>query len=130
MIIDGELILGEKVAITSAAVTLPNVVKTGAGDAIVNPFLYIKTDGTAFAGGTSLAITLQYSADEAFTAPVSKGVYTFTLAQLTADTPILTLRLPYGGLGYVRITATPSGTFTAGTISAYIVKQTDLDNIN
>jgi len=123
--IDNETVLGEGQAVTSAAVNSTNVLKTGAGDAVVNPFIISKVS-TAFAGGTSLQIELQTASDEAFTSPKTLISKTALLADLTANAEVVNERIPYGGLGYYRVKYTPTGTFTAGAIDSYIVPQADM----
>lgn len=116
---DAKLILLDETAVTSSAVSTNPVLDLGAdGDAVVQPCLNIcATQG--FEGGTSIEFKLQTAADAAFTSPVTLGVWTAALADLTKVFKVIQ-RLPYGLKRYLKLTATPTGTFTAGKVKAFI----------
>lgn len=116
---DAKLILLDETAVTSSAVSTNPVLDLGAeGDAVKQPCLNIRaTQG--FEGGTSIEFKLQTSADAAFTSPVTLGVWTAALADLTKVFKVIQ-RLPYGLKRYLKLTATPTGTFTAGKVKAFI----------
>ena len=117
--LDAKLILLNETAITSSAVSTTPVLDLGAeGDAVVQPCLNIcATQG--FEGGTSIEFKLQTADDAAFTSPATLGVWSAALADLTKVFKVIQ-RLPYGLKRYLKLTATPTGTFTAGKVKAFI----------
>lgn len=106
----------------------PNT-KSGIGDGQdISLFAQI---GTAFAGGTSMVISL-VSADTADLATnpiVHYATAAIVTASLTAKSRPVALDLPYGKYRrYVGLTYTVVGTMTAGTITAGLVE--DLQTLN
>ena len=113
MIIDGENQFFENTALSATDLT-SEVVKTGVGDAGDPLHLVLRVKGGS-EGGTAKTV-LQTAKDEAFTSPVVLGTY---------DKVPLSVSVPRGDLGYMRLVVT--STYTAGTVSAALVVD---DNIN
>ena len=114
MICDKELELLKDKAVTSAAVT-GDAVKLGKTMA-AEPAVIVVT-GSGLTGGTGLSVELQTDEDEAMSAAA-------TVAKFEADltkSPMLQFKIPYAAKEYIRLKVTPTGTFSAGTVSANVV---------
>ena len=108
-------------AVTSSVASTYYIDGRAAGEALNNDIYLIVEVGTEFAGGTSLEIALQTSADSSFssyTTLYDSGV--ILLAKLTANTVLVKVPIPIGLLRYLRVYYTVSGTMTAGTVSAFL----------
>jgi hypothetical protein len=92
------------------------------GDAYASMWLRIRVE-TAFASGTSIAVSLLTADDTAF----STNLTTFSIlpatvtASLTGDTVLYQARLPQGMRRYSKLVYTVVGTYTAGTINSELV---------
>lgn len=113
MILDKELELLDKKAVTNAAVT-GDAVKLGK-TVSANPCVIVLT-GEGLAGGTALTVAVETADDEAMTD--AETLATFTRA--AGDGVILQAGIPFDVKEYVRLKVTPKGTFTAGTVSAFV----------
>lgn len=127
MIIDDNAVLIDAQAITSAAVTGPAVgltslLKPGRAEPI---HVVAKVMGDDFAGGTSVEFKLQQSDTEDGTYDdVPGSAITVELADLTAGKSIGWRFLPPGvSKPWIKMVATPTGTFTAGKIFAAVVRE-------
>jgi len=100
-----------------------NVYDTGAAADVGagEPFFIYAKVGTAFSGGTSIAVVLQDSADNSSWADV-QSTKAVAVASATANAEICRMRVPIGLRRYLRLAYRSVGTTTAGTISAYVVK--------
>ncbi|QGP80007.1 Bbp16 family capsid cement protein [Sphingobium sp. CAP-1] len=82
--------------------------------------------GTAFAGGTSLAVNLVDSANADLSSPtVLAGSGVIAEASLTAGVRLLKMRVPSNTQRYVGLQFVTVGTHSAGTINANIVRDAD-----
>ncbi len=129
MLLDSNLVLLDSTPILGAAVTGPAVALTSLlkpGRAEPIP-VCAKVVGEAFAGGTSITFKLTQSDTEAGTyADVPGSAVTVPLADLKVGTPIGWRFLPRGtSKKWLKMVATPSGTFTAGKIFGAIVREDD-----
>lgn len=113
MLLDKELELFNEQAITSSAVTsdAKYLGKTKAARACT-----LVVTGHDLAGGTAIQIELITSSTSAFSSSATIGSWA---VDLTAS-PMLQVQIPYTVKEYVKVKATPTGTFTAGKISADI----------
>lgn len=112
----------EWTAVTTTAAST-NIYNTGStGDiGIGEPMYLVVNTGTAFAGGTSVTISLEADTTSSFSSPVA--IFTsqaFLTAGLTANTNLLNNPIPPGCKQYLRVKYTVSGTYTAGTVTAYL----------
>jgi hypothetical protein len=128
MILDkmAELALAQNVFSAGTDVASTNVYDTGAAADVgagENLFLFAKM-ATALAGGTSIQVVLQDSADNSSWADV-QSAKAVLLASATANAVLCKMRLPIGLRRYLRIAWRSVGTTTAGTGSAYITKDVD-----
>ena len=114
MICDKELELLDKKAVLGAAVT-GEVVKLGKTVA-AEPAVVVVT-GEGLTGGTGLTVELETADVEAMTSAETVGEFE---ADLTKS-PMLQFKIPYAVKEYIRLKVTPTGTFTAGTVSANVV---------
>ena len=113
MILDKELELLNDKAITNAAVT-SNAVYLGK-TVSANPAVLVLT-GKELAGGTGIKVEIK-TADNA---EMSSAVVIGTFQADVNAAPMLQVKLHYTVNKYIQVVATPTGTFTAGTISADI----------
>ena len=124
MIIDKDNLFCDKQAVTSSEVNTSALDLGAAGDAIGQELTLHAVAAVTFTGGTSLAINLQTSADngssDAYTTVVS--VPAVPLASLKAGKDVFCVRVPQGTKRYIRLNLVPSGTFTAGKITAFASK--------
>ncbi len=112
MIFDQELELMSKKTITSAAVTSDAVElgKTESADQCV-----IVMSGAGLAGGTGISVDVETADDKAMTEAKTLATFPFDL-----EAGLLQIKIPYGAKRFIRLKATPAGTFTAGTLSANV----------
>lgn len=130
MLIDSNLVLLDSATIVSTAVTGPAVALTS----LLNPGraepipICAKVVGEAFAGGTSITFKLTQSDSEAGTyTDVPGSATTVAASDLKIGTLIGWRFLPRGASKpWLKMVATPSGTFTAGKIFGAIVREDDL----
>lgn len=130
MLLDSNLIMMDSTPILAAAVTGPAVALTSLlkpGRAEPIP-ICAKVVGQDFAGGTSITFKLTQSDTEAGTyTDVPGSAVTVPLADLKIGTPIGWRFLPRrASKPWLKMVATPSGTFTAGKIFGAIVREDDL----
>lgn len=121
-----ELALAQNVFSAGTDVVSTNVYDTGAAADVgagENLFLFAKMVA-ALAGGTSIQVVLQDSADNSSWADV-QSAKAVPLASATANAVLAKMRLPVGLRRYLRIAWRSVGTTTAGTGSAYLTKDVD-----
>lgn len=131
MILDTQETFSEAQSIAAAAgdVVSTNVLDTGPGNsgAGENVNLFVKLNAAVTSGGAAtVAVVLQDSADNATFADVR--VYSANaLAALTANKLLVADRLPAVLRRYIRVVyRIGTATTTAGSASAYLVKDLDL----
>lgn len=123
MILDAQLFFSEKQAVTTGTATSTKEIDLQAeGDAIGQELTAKAVVGTAFAGGTSLTFKLQTSADKTTWADLLL-TGAIPLANLKAGTVPFDVRVPKGAKRYLRMQYIAAGTFTAGTVSAFMTKE-------
>lgn len=129
MLIDSNAVLLDSAAITSSAVTgqavgLTSLMKPGRADPI---FVSAKVVEANFAGGTSIEFKMTQSATEAGSYDdVPGSAVTVPLADLKVGKKIGWRFLPAGtDKPWLKMVATPTGTFTAGKVFAAIVREDD-----
>ena len=127
MVIDSNLVLMDSTPILGAAVTgnavpLTSFLKPGREEPIP---ICAKVVGTDFAGGTSITFKLIQSDTQGGTyTDVPGSSITVALADLTVGKPIGWRHLPRGvSKPWINMSATPTGTFTAGSVFAAIVRE-------
>lgn len=113
MISDKELELLDKKPLLGAAVTGP-AVRLGRTQTANPATLAVFADGLT--GGTATTVTVETAVDEAFTS--AETVATFPTG--ISDGLILQAAIPFGCKEFIRLKVTPTGTFTAGTLSARV----------
>ena len=130
MRLDSQAIFSDAQKITAAAVST-NVVKMASTEngltevafgAPVPLLIQVVED---FAGLTSLKVEVQTSVTEDFTSPKTLVAAEAVLAELKAGFKFPIIQLPKGNLGYMRIKYTPTGSATAGAITAGVVDAVD-----
>lgn len=118
MIIDKQNFFSNAVALTTTADS-DIIDQTKAGDAEPAGFIVQAQVGTALAGGTSLLVELKTSADNStYVLLASSGV--IATANLTAGAVLMQVNLPRAALRYLKLVYTIVGTFTSGTINAFV----------
>lgn len=129
MLLDSNLILMDSTPILGAAVTGPAValtsfLKPGREEPIP---ICAKVVGTGFAGGTSITFKLtQCATSDGTYTDVPGSSVTVALADLTVGKSIGWRFLPSGtSKQWLKMVATPTGTFTAGKIFGAIVREDD-----
>lgn len=122
MILDAELLFGKDQAVTATA-TSTNVIDLGvAGDAIGQELTFHVIVTAVFATLTSLAVSIETSADDDTYTPVLSGP-AIAAASLTKGKEIFTVRVPRGLSRYVRLKYTVAGSnATTGKITAFASK--------
>lgn len=134
MFLDRQNEFSDSQVVTVTAIST-NVIDTLAGNSFTNViqnlggfagscFLVVQVDA-AFLGGTSVAISLESdsSANLATSPTVHYNSGAILTAALTANTTILVIPLPYGNFErYVGLRYTVVGTFTQGSISAFLTR--------
>jgi len=128
MLIDSNSVLFDHVAITSSAVNSTSVPLTSLEyPGHSEPISMFCRVSTAFASGTSLAVKIQESADNSTWSDVSGTTMSLALSALTKGADFGYRFLPKNvSKAYVRLVATPTGTFTAGKLFAAIVREDDI----
>ena len=117
---DETLFYSKEQAITATA-NSTDILDLGGGD-IVHGLYFVLQVGTAFAGLTKVAASLETSDDSSFTS--SETVMTlpeYPVASLTENAVMCKVCLPVGMKKYSRVKYTVTGTGTAGTISAFLM---------
>ena len=129
MLIDSNAVLLDSAAITSSAVTGPAVgltslMKPGRAEPIP---IVAKVVEAAFAGGTSIEFKLTQSDTEGGSyEDVPGSTVTVALAVLKVGKTIGWRFLPPGVTKpWLKMVATPTGTFTAGKVFAAVVREDD-----
>nr|DAS58917.1 MAG TPA: major capsid protein [Caudoviricetes sp.] len=111
-ILDGENLFYNGKALTNGNVD-SDVLKVGPGDAGDPTILVLRVKG---AGTGTFKTVLETSATENFASPKTLGTY---------DQVPLSVHLPRGNLGYLRIKGT--STYTKGTVTAGLVLDDNID---
>lgn len=109
-------ILCKNLDIAAAGTQYSNVLDTGGaklGD--VEPIILVVKSGAACAGAGSLAMTLQSSVDEAFTAPIDELVLPSKVAAGLAKGMVFEGALPSGVKRFLRLKLVTTTGFSAGT---------------
>lgn len=127
MLIDSNLVFIDNKPVTTAVtgeeVGLTSFLKPGREEPI--PLMIKVTE--AFAGGTSLAIKLQQAEEKGGTYEDIPGAsVTVLLADLTLGARIGWRFLPDAKKPWLKMTATPTGSFTAGKLFAAIAREDDI----
>lgn len=118
--LDALLRLSDGQAITATAAST-NSIDAGRDIGAGRPLYLVVNVTEEFAGGTSLTVALQDSADgTTFASVVSHAAV--LLADLTLGKQIV-IGLPPGLRRYLRANYTASGTFTAGKVTAHITDE-------
>lgn len=127
MVIDSNLVLMDSTAILGTAVTgnavpLTSFLKPGREEPIP---ICAKVVGTDFAGGTSITFKLtQCATSDGTYTDVPGSSVTVALADLTVGKSIGWRFLPRGVTApWLKMVATPSGTFAAGNVFAAVVRE-------
>ena len=127
MIIDSNLVLMDSTAVLGAAVTgnavpLTSFLKPGREEPIP---ICAKVVGTDFSGGTSITFKLtQCATSDGTYTDVPGSSVTVVLADLTVGKSIGWRFLPPGATKpWLKMVATPTGTFTAGNVFAAVVRE-------
>lgn len=126
MIRDQELIMSEAQVVTTDAASTNYVNQSAAGDAYDALWFIVRCAAAAgsASGTATLTIKLETDSDSGFATDL-KALYTspaFTVAQMTANTNLIKVRVPVGALQYLR-TYYDNGTeaLNAGSFDAYFV---------
>ncbi len=123
MLIDAQNILDDNVAVTATAAStnIYDTLSTGDIGVGASPALVVQV-GTAFAGTSTLTITLETDDNPSFSSPVVVfGTRAITVAEMTAGKQLVNAYIPVGCERYVRVKYTVSSTsFSAGTVTAYL----------
>ncbi len=129
MILDLENELCAAQAITGTDAYSTNAIDLGAAVNISRgkeKRLYVKVDGTAFAGGTSLEVQYVQSANANLGShDVLATTGAVLTASLTANAVLMDLPLPSNTKRYVGLRFDVTGTMSQGTVSGWIVDTTD-----
>lgn len=128
MITDAQTRLFNAQAITNAAV-VSNIYDTGAATPARNigrgqPLRLKATVDTTFVGGTGLSITYEQSPNADGSGSTVLGTWN-PGATPAGGTSVVDVHLPQNTQRYVFARVTPTGTYTAGALSANIVSDTD-----
>lgn len=127
MLIDSNLVFIDNkpvtAAITGEEVGLTSFLKPGREEPI--PLMIKVTE--AFAGGTSLSIKLQQANEKGGTYEDIPGAsVTVLLADLTLGARVGWRFLPKAKKPWLKMTATPTGSFTAGKLFAAVTREDEL----
>jgi hypothetical protein len=131
MMMDKQLEFSVAQAVTNTAASTEYVDQGAAGDALTPGARFVARVGTAFANATSMDIALQTDDNSSFTSAKtlwSSGA--IAEADLTLNKIVADLAIPSGAERYLRAYYTVSGTHNAGTIDAFIVLDSDINNKN
>lgn len=122
MILDADLLFSNKQAVTATATSTNEIDLGAAGDAIGQELTIHVVVDTAFATLTSLAVSLETSADGSTWTTVLSGP-AVPRASLTKGASIFCVRVPQGLSRYVRMKYTVGGSnATAGKVTAFASK--------
>lgn len=122
MILDADLLFSNKQAVTTTATSTNEIDLGAAGDAIGQELTIHVVVDTAFATLTSLAVSLETSADGSTWTTVLSGP-AVPRASLTKGANIFCVRVPQGLSRYVRMKYTVGGSnATAGKVTAFASK--------
>lgn len=127
---DNQAIFSDAQKITGATVST-NVVKMASTEnglteiAFGTPIPFVAQVVETFEGLTSLKVEIQTAATEDFEDAKTLVAAEAPVADLVAGYKFPIIQLPKGNLGYMRIKYTPSGTATAGAITAGVVDAID-----
>lgn len=122
MILDADLVFSNKQAVTTTATSTNEIDLGAAGDAIGQELTIHVVVDTAFATLTSLAVSLETSADGSTWTTVLSGP-AVPRASLTKGANIFCVRVPQGLSRYVRMKYTVGGSnATAGKVTAFASK--------
>lgn len=130
MIIDSQEKFSEAQSVAAAAgdIVSTNVYDTGAAADVgigEEMYLYAKMNAALVGAGASIQVVLQDSADNSSFADKQASA-AVPVASATANATLAKVRLPIGLRRYLRVVYRISGaTTTAGTASAYLVKDVD-----
>ena len=131
MRLDSQAIFSDAQKITGAVVST-NVVKLASTEhkmtevAFGTPVPLLIQVVEDFAGATALKVEVQTSATEDFSSATTLvAVEETTAAKLVAGYKFPIINIPKGNLGYMRLKFTPTGTVTAGAITAGVVDAVD-----
>ena len=121
MILDAELIFSEKQAVTTGTAESTKTLDLQVGGDAIGQELTVKAVvGAAFTGGTSLQFKLQTSDDKSGDLIMTGAV---AAADLKSGAIPFDVRVPKGAKRYLRMQYTAVGTFTGGTVSAFLTKE-------
>lgn len=122
MILDADLVFSNKQAVKTTATSTNEIDLGAAGDAIGQELTIHVVVDTAFATLTSLAVSLETSADGSTWTTVLSGP-AVPRASLTKGANIFCVRVPQGLSRYVRMKYTVGGSnATAGKVTAFASK--------
>lgn len=122
MILDADLVFSNKQAVTATATSTNEIDLGVAGDAIGQELTIHVVVDTAFATLTSLAVSLETSANNSDWTTVLSGP-AIARASLTKGASIFCVRVPQGLSRYVRMKYTVGGSdATAGKVTAFASK--------
>lgn len=129
MIIDNDLIMSEKQAVTETAVSTKVLDFEVPGEAIVAPYFVVSCveDATSADSSATVNISLETSDDKEFTSSEVKfSSGEIPLSGLKAGLRLVATRLPLGLKRYVRTKYTVSQPLTAGKFDAFLALDIDV----
>lgn len=122
MFVDYQTELSRNQALTTGTITSTNVYDTGAAADVGPgyPIKFIVSATSAFVGGTSVQATLETSntVGGAYTPLVAGPVK--PIAEINANHQIAAVDIPHGAKRFIRASYVIAGTFTAGTVEAFL----------
>lgn len=120
MLLDNTLVFSEEQAITAEAASTNVVDQLAAGDAYQSLFVVADVK-EAFASATALDVAIETSEDATFEEDVKElAKVHLPVAELTLDACIVKMRLPVGCKRYIRLNYIPTGTPSAGKVTAFL----------
>ena len=126
MLLDKNTILSDAQAITTTAASTNTLDLTAAGNAVAGGLFAVCRTDVAFAGATSVQVSLQTADNSAFSSATTLLSVTFAAADLAAAQKLLmAMALPLGLKRYVRAYYTVTGTATAGKLSFFLTDAVD-----
>ena len=127
MLLDKNTILSDAQSITTTAASTNALDLTAAGNAVPGSLFAVCRVDEAFAGATSVEISLQTADNSSFSSADTLLSVTCAAAALAAaDKMVMALALPVGLKRYVRAYYTVTGTATAGKLSFFITDAIDV----
>lgn len=122
MILDKELDLLDKKAVTTAAVT-GDAVKLGKTVSTNPCVIVLSADGLTAASGTGVTAgtALTVAVETADDADMTDAETLATFTRKAGEGILLQTGIPFDVKEYIRLKVTPTGSFSAGTVSAYVV---------